>query len=348
MDRASKAALAIIATGVVAAGLYFGRNVLSQFALAALLWLGVGGIASWLQRKAKVDRRVGLALGGILVAGLAAAGIWLFIANVTEMGSQAAAYEVRLNSLIGQAYALAGISAPAPTAQDLAQRFSIDHMVAEAALGARGALGDATFILLYLAFIFAASRTFAAKLDAIFPNPDDRGRVRAVLTRMRHSMETYLWVQTIISLIITAATYVTLLLIGLDNALFWAFLIFFLNFIPTIGSIIATILPTVFALVQFPDLGHVALVAFGVGFWQFFIGNVVQPRMMGESLNLSALVVLASLAIWGALWGIAGAFLSAPLTVMAMIALAQFSSTRWIAILLSDNGDPDHMSDPRS
>jgi predicted PurR-regulated permease PerM len=342
MDRASKAALAIIATGVVAAGFYFGRNVLTQFALAALLWLGVGGIASWLERKTKLDRRIGLILGGVLVAALAAAGVWLFVINVTAMGTQASTYEARLNDLITQAYSLAGLDAPPPTTRQLAERFSIDHMIGEAALGARGALGDATFILLYVAFIFAASRSFAAKLDAIFPQPVSRAHVRKVLTRMRRSMETYLWVQTIISLIISVATYLTLLLIGLENALFWTFLIFFLNFIPTIGSIIATILPTIFALVQFPDLVPVALVAFGVGFWQFFIGNVVQPRMMSESLNLSALVVLASLAIWGALWGIAGAFLSAPLTVMAMIALAQFPSTRWIAILLSENGDPDH------
>lgn len=348
MDRASKAALMIIATAVVATGLYFGRNVLTQFALAALLWLGVGGIASWLERKARLDRRLGLVAGGLLVAGLTGVAIWLFVTNVTAMGAQWDAYQTRLDALIADAYRMAEISAPPPTARQLAERFSIDHWLGEAALGAQSALGDVVFILLYLAFIFAAASSFPAKLDAIFPDPERRRSAQDVLTRMRRSMETYLWVQTIISLIISVLTYVTLLLIGLENALFWSFLIFFLNFIPTIGSIIATILPTVFALVQFPDLGSVALVAFGVGFWQFFIGNIVQPRMMGDSLNLSALVVLASLAVWGALWGIAGAFLSAPLTVMAMIALAQFRSTRWLAILLSADAEPEKTGAPKA
>ena len=83
-------------------------------------------------------------------------------------------------------------------------------------------------------------------------------------------------------------------------------------------------------------------IVFGiVSFWQFSIGNFVQPRMMGDSLNLSALVVLLALAIWGVLWGIPGMFLSAPLTVLMMILFAQSDDTRWIAVLLSSDGNPE-------
>jgi predicted PurR-regulated permease PerM len=153
-------------------------------------------------------------------------------------------------------------------------------------------------------------------------------------------MERYLWVQTLMSLIITGLTYVTLAVIGLENALFWSFLIFFLNYIPTIGSLAAVVLTTAVALVQFPTLQPVLMVFAGVGVWQFIIGNFLQPRMTGDSLNLSAVVVLLALAIWGAMWGIVGAFLAAPLTVMLMIVLAQFPTTRWIAILLSADGKP--------
>ena len=91
-----------------------------------------------------------------------------------------------------------------------------------------------------------------------------------------------------------------------------------------------------------PDTSYVyAAIVFGiVSFWQFSIGNFVQPRMMGDSLNLSALVVLLALAIWGVIWGIPGMFLSAPLTVIMMILWAQSDDTRWLAILLSADGDP--------
>jgi predicted PurR-regulated permease PerM len=163
-------------------------------------------------------------------------------------------------------------------------------------------------------------------------------------------MEQYLWVQTALSIVSTLLTYVTLLIVGLDNALFWAFVIFVLNFIPTVGSIIATILPTLFAVVQplsaWPDwmpndsLLCAVIVFLGVSVWQFLIGNFVAPRMQADSLNLSPLVVLLSLAVWGALWGPAGMFLSAPLTVMVMIVLGQVPGARWIAVLLSANGNP--------
>ena len=84
-----------------------------------------------------------------------------------------------------------------------------------------------------------------------------------------------------------------------------------------------------------------ALIVFAsVSVWQFVIGNFVQPRLMGETLNLSSLVVLISLAVWGAIWGIPGMFLSAPLTVLMMILLAQTPGARWIAILLSADGHP--------
>ena len=130
------------------------------------------------------------------------------------------------------------------------------------------------------------------------------------------------------------------MLLGLDNALFWAFVIFLLNYVPTVGSIVATVLPTLFALVQFDSYWMPLAVFAGVGFWQFAIGNFLQPRMQGQSLNLSILVVLLSLSIWGAIWGIAGMFLAAPLTVMVMIVLSQFPTTYPIAVILSANGRP--------
>jgi predicted PurR-regulated permease PerM len=196
------------------------------------------------------------------------------------------------------------------------------------------------FTLIFLAFLFPAASVMGEKLDQIFRGKGRREAARDVLARIRVSMERYLWVQTVMSLIITALTYITLVIIGLDNALFWSFLIFFLNYIPTIGSLAAVILTTAVALVQFPTLGPVVAVFAGVSVWQFVIGNFVQPRMTGDSLNLSAVVVLLALSIWGLVWGIVGAFLAAPLTVMIMIVLAQFPTTRWIAILLSADGKP--------
>ena len=139
----------------------------------------------------------------------------------------------------------------------------------------------------------------------------------------------------------TAISYVAMTALGLDNALFWALVIFVLNYIPIVGGLFAVGLPVVFALVQFESLGRVGLLAgllFGA---QTIIGNTIQPKMMGDSMNLSALVVILALSVWAALWGGVGAFLSAPLTVIIMIVLAQFPTTHWIAVLLSADGNPD-------
>jgi AI-2 transport protein TqsA len=100
-------------------------------------------------------------------------------------------------------------------------------------------------------------------------------------------------------------------------------------------------LPALFALVQFTTPVN-ALIILGVSQGiQFLVGNVIQPRMTGDSLNISVLVVFMSLAFWGKLWGGPGMFLAVPLTVMLMIVLAQFPSTRWIAVMMSNNGNPD-------
>jgi AI-2 transport protein TqsA len=213
-----------------------------------------------------------------------------------------------------------------------------------------GLITDMLLILIYVAFLYVSAGAFSRKLDRVFVRPADRARSRQLGDQVRRTMEQYLWVQTSLSIISTSLTYVTMVIIGLDNALFWSFVIFVLNYIPTIGSIIATALPTLFAIVQpestwpewMPDNALLcALVVFaGVSVWQFVIGNFVAPRMQANSLNLSPLVVLLSLAVWGALWGPVGMFLSAPLTVLVMIVLAQVRGARWIAVLMSADGKP--------
>ena len=133
-------------------------------------------------------------------------------------------------------------------------------------------------------------------------------------------------------------SYFVLLIIGVDAPAFWAFLIFVLNFIPTIGSLIATIFPTIFALLQFGDFTQGILVLAIVGSIQMVIGNLVEPKLMGDSLNISPLVVLLTLAIWGVMWGITGMLLSVPITVIMIIIMSEFQTTRPLAILLSQTG----------
>ncbi|MFN3463195.1 MAG: AI-2E family transporter [Terricaulis sp.] len=342
LDISQRGALWIVATGVIAVGLYFFREPLTQFAMAMILWLAIDGLSETLDKRIPFTPRwLALPIALILVLSLVALISFVVIDNLAHILSDAGRYEFRLNQVISQAHQAIGAPGMAPTVRDLVAQANPDNrLAAEIGASLQNFASAATFTLIYLAFLFPASAVMKDKLDFIFRGKGQREAARDVLARIRESMERYLWVQTVMSLVITALTYATLRIIGLDNALFWSFLIFFLNYIPTIGSIAATVLTTAVALVQFPTLGPVVAVFAGVGFWQFAIGNFVQPRMTGDSLNLSAVVVLLALSIWGLVWGIVGAFLAAPMTVMIMIVLAQFPSTRWIAILLSADGKP--------
>ncbi len=342
----------IIATGVIIGLLYFGRDIFAPFALAVFLFLVIEGFAHSIDIRSDLLKRGGSRVFAVLtVLGGFVGFMVLLVQGVAQFGGQASAYEESINALITDLYGVFSLG-DAPTLTELIFNESGQKFFGMIANATSRLTGDLVLILVYVAFLFLAQSVWPKKLDRIFPDEDQRERVRGVGQEARKGIEVYLWTQTVISALITALTYVTLLALGVENALFLSALIFILNYIPTIGSIIAALVPPLFALVQ-PELAEwipgsppndqyifAGLVFFSVSFWQFSIGNFVQPRMMSDTLNLSALVVLLSLAVWGAIWGIPGMFLSAPLTVLMMIMFAQAKSTYWLAVLLSANGDP--------
>lgn len=352
MGSATKTGIWIIATGVIIALLYFGREILATFAMAVFLFLIIEGFGTVINN---ASRTIHIGPARILAVLLVVGGFVGFIAlmadGVAEFGRDGSEYEEKINALIAEIYRLAGLK-DAPTLTQLVFNEGGQRFFATIANSVRGLSGDIVLILIYVAFLFTAQSMWTQKLDNIFPDSQKREMVRRIGNDARLAIETYLWTQTVISAMITLLTYLSLLALGVQNALFLSAVIFVLNYIPTVGSIVAALVPPLFALVQpvipgwVPALAldesyvYAAIVFAIVSFWQFSIGNFVQPRMMGESLNLSALVVLLALAIWGVLWGIPGMFLSAPLTVLMMILFAQSPHTRWIAILLSADGKP--------
>jgi predicted PurR-regulated permease PerM len=187
-------------------------------------------------------------------------------------------------------------------------------------------------------FLLAEQRTFGRKIEALFPDGDRQKEVQDILSDIRDRTQKYVSVKTSLSLLTAVVSYVVLAIVGVDLAIFWAFLIFLLAYIPTIGSLLGVVFPAILAIIQFGSLGPFLVVAIGLGAAQFLIGNVLEPRMMGKSLNLSSLVVIISLAVWGSIWGVTGMFLCVPITVIMMIILAEFRQTRPVAILLSADG----------
>jgi predicted PurR-regulated permease PerM len=137
-------------------------------------------------------------------------------------------------------------------------------------------------------------------------------------------------------------SYIVLLIMGVEYAFLWAFLVFILNFIPYIGPLISSFLPAVFAVITSGELLQFVYVFVALEIIQIIIGNFVQPMVMGKGTNLSPITVIVALALWGMLWGIVGMILAVPIMAVIVIICSQIPSARYIAILLSDKGDiPD-------
>ena len=199
--------------------------------------------------------------------------------------------------------------------------------------------GNLFMIIIYVLFIFLEEVNFHKKLLLAFSTKNKQDKISTVIDEIEASVTNYLGLKTLVSLSTGILSYLVLLFIGIDAPIFWAFLITLLNYIPTIGSLIATVFPATYCLLQFGELYPFVLVLILVGLIQIIIGNILEPRLMGNSLNISSLATLITLSIWGSIWGITGMFLSVPISVILIIILSQFPSTRPVAIMLSDKGE---------
>ena len=182
----------------------------------------------------------------------------------------------------------------------------------------------------------------------MFPDRGARNEALEVFNRVRGGVEGYLWVQAVTGAMICAVAWALMRAVGLQNAEFWTFVIFIVGFIPVLGGAVAGLAPPLFALVQFESYWPAVILLGGLQAILFISGNFIQPRMQGDNQNIDPVVVLLALAFWGKIWGVVGMFLSTPLAVMAMAILAEFRGSRWMAILLSGDGEPYAEDDPVS
>ena len=337
VTRSALVILTVIACGVV---LYLLRDIFTPLALAIFLAVMIDGLARLLLRRAPFLPKAAAAPAAIVLSIAVFVGAVVLIAeNAAGFVVQIAAYGPRLNGLMEQASGLLGVQAPQSLEQAIRQLNPAQYL-SQVGGALQGFASSAVFVLIYLGFILASRRGFERKIIGLFPDRLERRDAVAAFHRIRDGVEQYLWVQTVTGVMIAVASWIAMAAVGLDNALFWALLIFIASYIPIIGGIVGVAAPPLFALLQFDSLWPAVILAAVLQGVQFVVGNIIQPRMQGESLNMDPVVILLSLALWGAIWGLPGMFLSTPIAVMAMVILAQFDGTRWIAVLLSDDGEP--------
>ena len=201
-----------------------------------------------------------------------------------------------------------------------------------------GILARGGLIMIYVLFLFLEQGNVDQKITALFNTSGSEDDVRKIISRIRNDIQKYISIKMFTSSMTGLLSYTFLRIVEVDFAGVWGLLIFLLNFIPTVGSIIATIFPAMIALAQSDGYTLFILVLAGIGILQICIGNILEPRLMGNSFNLSPIVILLNLGLWQYIWGIPGMFLCVPFLIILTIILSHFPRTRPIAIILSSDG----------
>lgn len=317
--------LAVVAAGF---GLRWLAPVLVPFALALFISVGLGLGVEFLVTRLRTPRTpavfIVLALGLLLLGGVGS----LIAASVRQLAADAPVYAAQLEQLSGRFDALwpgdTGIARG-----ELAAEFwklaagSIGGLLADTAGSILGILSQSLLVLIFVIFLTLGG--------------ESGGRSGAgSLPEVRHRVERYLVAKAMISAMTGTLVGVILALLGIPLALSFGVLAFLLNFIPNVGSIVATLLPLPVVIVS-PEVtpGAAALAIALPTLVQVVMGNVIEPRMLGDALDLHPVTILLSLILWGMLWGVVGMLLATPISAVLKIFLERFAGGRPFAELLA-------------
>jgi len=325
--------------------LYIGRPVFVPVVFSVLVVYVILGVNRLLERLPRVGPampwwlRQSLSIVAIAVAlGITSVAIVRYADVMRAQGPQ---FLESLLATIQRTAAYFGIEREptwATLRTELLAQLDVQRLLGVTVASVSSVLATLAFVGICAAFLLIERRTFDAKVDRLANGPRDAERIRQVATDINNRIGTYLALKTFLSVVLAGISWAIMAFFGLEFAPFWAVLIGLLNFIPYLGSILGVVFPALMAIVQFASMDEVVGLVVVLSIAQFVIGNVLDPYLMGNSLNLSPFAILVSLTVWAALWGVAGAFLAVPVTAAAVIVLSEFKGTRPIAILLSRDG----------
>jgi AI-2 transport protein TqsA len=316
-------------------------DILIPLAIALLFWFFINALARFYERLWsrwwEPWRIVSLTLAFLTFLVLSLMVVQLVIINIGEIGARANDFEHSLDLLVGKVAEMTGTSND-EVINTIVNNLSIEKLVTAIVLTMTGIASQFGIVFIYVIFLLVEQRFFDLKLRAVVADEARRNKIRSMIQRTGHDIQSYLWTMTVASVLTGVLSYAVMATVGLDSAAFWAFLIFTLNYIPTVGSILATAIPALYALLQFGDFTPFLVLLVAIGAIQFVIGNIVQPRLAAKSLNLSQFVVILALFVWAGIWGVVGMFLAVPLTAIIMLVCSNFERTRPLAIVLSESG----------
>jgi predicted PurR-regulated permease PerM len=344
-DRLQASVCVVVLLLIVGWVLYIGRTVFVPMVFGIIAVYVIVGFTRLLERIPAIGERMPIQLRYALSAFVIAAGIFfavdMLVENYDALVALAPRYQESILTLIQKAAVFLHLETE-PTwdslRRDMLAQFNVQALVASMLTSLSSVIVDVFVVLLYASFLLVEQRTFSEKLANISSNSTNAARIKSIVTDINRRIGAYLALKTLLGVVLGAICWGAMRSVGLEFAGLWAVLIALLNYVPYIGSVLGIVFPTLMSVLQFGEVNEVLIVLLSLTAIQFVIGNILDPYLMGNSLNLSPFAILASMAIWSAIWGVSGAFLAVPITVIVIIIFSEFEMTRPVAVLLSKNG----------
>jgi predicted PurR-regulated permease PerM len=342
MPQSRTSATAQILTGTAAgvALLYFLASIIIPFVIAFILAVLVNALVRLIQNRwAAAPAWAVSLLAGLVVIVTASSGIFIMAQGAAQMVSEGPALLARLDDIAVQTGQSLRLHEPLHMTS-IVGKVSIADVAKFLLSGMQGLFSGLLLMVVYFGFMLAGRKRIAAKVERAAGSSSRATTIKTTIGRIAADIETYVWVQTITGLILTASATAVMLAVGLHNVLFWAVIFFLLTFIPNIGVTVGSVAPSLFALIQFPTLWQALTIFVVIQIVATVVGNLLYPRLQARTQNIDPVATLLSLAFWSWLWGLPGAFLAVPMTLMSMMVFTQFPSTKWVAAMLSNDGKP--------
>ena len=343
-QRLQTTALIIIAFAVVLFLLVQARFVLISLATAIILFSLTSDVINFIARQRVGPFRIPSTLASIAALGLIAATLLtltlILLSQINTVLITTLSYAERAPSAVASLFAWLGEDSQLAVFNAL-QSVDVSSYLRTAAGQASGVTQATVLIILFVGFLFAERIWFQTKLVSLVGDPHQAERVGKIIQSIIHRVNYYLLVKTVISAITGGMVFVLARAFNLELATSLGIITFVLNFIPNIGSIVATVLIALVAHVEIGDAAITLAVFLIAGLIQFINGSIIDPMLMGRALRLSSFGIILSLAFWGAVWGIPGMFLSVPIMVMLLVVCSHVPNLRPFAVLLSREGLPE-------
>lgn len=317
--------------------LYIWSSLIIPFIIALLLSLAIISLSNFFQSK-RINKIISFLLS-LITFWIVFTIIWNIInSNINEIIKLAPSYQVKFINILSPLFdslSYFEVDTEALT-EKMLKSINVWSIIWSITSAITSILSITWIILFYVIFILLEHRYFYKKLENIFSSSSKKRNVLSVLTHIKNDIKSYFVIKTITSFSTALLSYIVLKIFWADFALFWAFLIFLLNYIPTVWSIIAVSFPLLFSFVQFWFSLSFTTIMILLIWIQITMWNIIEPRFLWNKLNLSPLVIIISLGFWWSIWWIVWMLLSVPIMVIINIILSHIDSTRGIAIMLSE------------